>query len=547
VSDDLLTPTTGPTRRLSVLTRGGLLVLCGVLNAAHGDLLSGYLWVAALAVAAAAVTLGPSGRRAGRAGRLAESAIAAVGIVATGGSTSPLFPYLLAPAFVGGLSDEVEAALAPAGVAIAVLAVGRIVADQRDQLSGYAATGAEWCLMAVALVLVAAWIQRLLQPPGAEPQNSYVTAYRLLAQLRTVARQLSVGLDTLTLADGLLTGIGAVARYDRAAVFVRSRGEHVLQLAHRGDRGEPLDWRPDLGGENPFADAWLSQQPQVVGSQLSAGRPGSALVLPLRLGLRTFGLVAVEIGASGAYPATLVRTIEPIVADASLRLSAAMLFDEIREFATVEERRRLAREIHDGIAQELASIGYFVDGLTAEARGTELEAHLRELRREVSRIISELRLSIFDLRSDVEQHGGLGAALSEYVRAVGASSPFTVHLSLDEGPVRLPADVEAELLRIAQEAITNARKHANARNLWVDCTVDPPHARLRVDDDGAGLSPGRDDSFGLEIMRERAARLRARLSIVGRQPTGTSVEVVLGVAPEIVTVGDEQRAAPTGR
>jgi signal transduction histidine kinase len=212
----------------------------------------------------------------------------------------------------------------------------------------------------------------------------------------------------------------------------------------------------------------------------------------------------------------------------ALRLETALLFNELREIATVEERRRIAREIHDGIAQELASWGYLIDGMLAQSRGTTIEDDLANLRRELTRIISEIRLSIFDLRSEVDQYGGLGAALSEYVRSVGTSSRLTVHLSLDEGPARLPVDVEAELLRIAQEAITNARKHANAENLWVNCLVDPPRAQLRVEDDGVGLQKAREDSFGIEIMRERAARLRARLEITPRNPRGTVVQVDVG-------------------
>ena len=82
-------------------------------------------------------------------------------------------------------------------------------------------------------------------------------------------------------------------------------------------------------------------------------------------------------------------------------------------------------------------------------------------------------MSIFDLRSDVQTTIGLGTALSDYVRQVGVGSNFTVHLVLDEAPNRLPVDAETELLRIAQEAITNARKHANAENLWVTCMRQP--------------------------------------------------------------------------
>ena len=107
----------------------------------------------------------------------------------------------------------------------------------------------------------------------------------------------------------------------------------------------------------------------------------------------------------------------------------------------------------------------------------------------------------------------LGTALSDYVQQVGARSNLTVHLTLDEAPTRLRSEVETELLRIAQEAITNARKHSTAQNLWVDCWVQPPSASITVRDDGVGLRTGRDDSYGLRIMRERAERIDARLEV----------------------------------
>ena len=77
-------------------------------------------------------------------------------------------------------------------------------------------------------------------------------------------------------------------------------------------------------------------------------------------------------------------------------------------------------------------------------------------------MITELRLSLFELRSEVDRHGGLTAAIAEYARTVGTAGGLRVHFSLDESTARLPAAIEAELLRIAQEAITNARKHAGA-------------------------------------------------------------------------------------
>jgi signal transduction histidine kinase len=260
----------------------------------------------------------------------------------------------------------------------------------------------------------------------------------------------------------------------------------------------------------------------------------SGLVLPLRLGVRGFGLLGLQTARAGAYPRRVVRAAAAVVEDGVLPLETALLFDEVRGVATAEERRRLAREIHDGIAQEIGSLGYLVDSLAAEAAAgaPALRGSLDELRGELTRIVTELRLSIFDLRSDVDRHGGLGAALSDHVREVGQGAGIAVHLSLQEAPTRLAVEAEGELLRIAQEAVANVRKHARARNLWVSCETAPPSARLVIEDDGIGIGDDRRrDSFGLEVMAERAARLRATLDVVPRSPCGTCVEVRLGALP----------------
>jgi signal transduction histidine kinase len=169
-----------------------------------------------------------------------------------------------------------------------------------------------------------------------------------------------------------------------------------------------------------------------------------------------------------------------------------------------------------------------MDDMAYRAGTEEQRQALQSLRADLTRIISELRLSIFDLRSEVHASTGLGAALSDYVRTVGASSDLTVHLVLDESPHRLRTEAEAELLRIAQEAITNVRKHARAENLWVTCRIRPPHAMLRIEDDGLGLRRARADSYGMEIMRERARRLGADLVVSERDGGGTVVSMTMG-------------------
>src|SRR6266536_214242 len=217
---------------------------------------------------------------------------------------------------------------------------------------------------------------------------------------------------------------------------------------------------------------------------------------------------------------------------------AEHLLDEVRSLATSEERQRLAHEIHDGVAQELVMVGYGIDNALAtlpEVDATTEE--LRVLRSEVTRVITELRLSLFELRSEVDRYGGLATAIADYARTVGQSAGLRVHLSLDESTARLPAATEAELLRIAQEAITNARKHAGAENLWVTCTIDPPYAEIEVSDDGHGMvDRPKEGRYGLAIMAERAERIRGRLEIRPRIPTGTTVAVELGSASRRSTV-----------
>lgn len=458
---------------------------------------------------------------------LLEATLWAVGVLRTGGANSPLLPYLLAPALVGGLALGFEGVLVPIGVAAVAVLSGAPSLHGSASVLALAKTTGEWVVLALLVGLLASWVHRLQR----EPVNRYLEAFRLLEQLRDLARALPVGLDRTALANDLLRDLKAAGPVgSRGAVFVRAPGDRPTLLASGG--AERPDWRIDLSQDSPFSEAWASQQVLALPTGLSPEWKGTALVLPLVVAHQTIGVVGLEFPNSRQLGSGEIAALTVVGNDAALQLETATVFDELREVATVEERRRLAREIHDGIAQDLAAFGYELDALAGDARlgasGEAVANALLDVRSNLSRLVVELRNSIFELRSAVDQHGGLGAALTEYVRAVGTASNLTVHLSLDEGPERLSAATESELLRIAQEAVTNARKHAHARNLWVRCSVSPPSAELVVEDDGIGPGQQRDGSFGLEIMQERALRLRATLSVTPREPQGTTVTVQLG-------------------
>ncbi|WP_412544302.1 GAF domain-containing sensor histidine kinase [Longispora sp. K20-0274] len=517
---------------MTTAVRIGLLVLVTILSwVATGDPRT-LVWIGLLTIAALPATLRPTHPVYGRAGRAAETIVTVLGAVALADEGWTLLPYLLAPVMGAALyRGAAEAFLLVAMAGIGLFGLGSFTGNfgRSDNLLA----AVQWLAISTATAAFGGALHRALATRN-RPQP-YAEATRLLTQLRTVARHLPGGtLDPGGIASHMLDEVREAAGLDRAAVFGASGGGRLVVLAQFGV--ERVDWETSVDSESAVADAWATQQPQTSARSLSRSRSRdevSALVVPLMAGVRTIGLLALENDTPGAYPAQVVARVAELAGPAALRLEAALLFDEVRTLATSEERQRLAREIHDGVAQELVMVGYGIDNALAQLPpGSEgAENDLKELRTEVTRVITELRLSLFELRSEVERHGGLAAAISDYARTIGSSAGLRVHLSLDESTSRLPAAIEGELLRIAQEAITNARKHARAENLWVTCEVDPPYARIEVSDDGAGIGDGpADGSYGLAIMAERAERIRGDLTIAPRDPRGTTVVMVLGTA-----------------
>jgi signal transduction histidine kinase len=243
----------------------------------------------------------------------------------------------------------------------------------------------------------------------------------------------------------------------------------------------------------------------VVSGVLAPGLDPQAMDLPRRL-------------------SALDRKLSP----ATVRLDTAVLFLSFRDSATVEERRRLAREMHDGVAQEMASLGYFVDTLVEqEAPGSDRTRQLRMLRERLTQVVGEVRRSVQTLRTEIGENDSLGTAIGSLARHLSASSGIPIHVTLDELTTRLRPEVESELLRIAQEAMTNAVRHSGATAINVSCRVAPPYAEIVVTDNGHGLGSRREDSHGLEIMRERAALIDAALSVVDNATGGTVVAVRL--------------------
>jgi len=207
-------------------------------------------------------------------------------------------------------------------------------------------------------------------------------------------------------------------------------------------------------------------------------------------------------------------------------------------FALVfEERARLAREIHDTLAQGFVGISYQLDALALKLNG-DLDVarqHLSLARKMVRHSLTEARRSVMDLRTSELEGKDLPAALATAARQWVAGSPVEVQVATSGSKEELPADVEQNILRIAQEAVANCLKHAKARMIRVDLEIEDCCVRLRVRDDGVGFEPSGTFSligghFGLVGMRERAERLGGKLALASHPGSGTQVEVTVPLA-----------------
>ncbi|MDP9183986.1 MAG: sensor histidine kinase [Actinomycetota bacterium] len=465
-----------------------------------------------------------------------EGALAGAAVATTGSGDSPFLPYIIAPAFTGGLRSGLLAGIQGVGSGAAILLLAPVVLKDSPSPRNLTSDLAQWVVLAAVVGVVASWVRAVVLEANRAPDMNAVQeeAFRLLTELRSVARQLPGTLDPESGGEAMLDRARSVCRYDTGAVLVSLAGSQKLTLVCKRGADRP-HWDLSLQEDSAFAEAWFTQRGQVFARRLPrTDKPslgGSSIVVPLISGARTFGLVVLESGVAHAFASDAAERVAAAVEGLAMQLQTGLVFDEVRELATHEERRRLAREIHDGIAQELASLAYALDNAAADiAAGNHVGAQVDGIRKEVRRLVTDLRMSLFDLRAEVDPDEGLGAAIGRHVRAVGTASGMTVHLSLNEAAVRLGAEAEAELLRIVQEAVTNARKHSAAKNLWVTCSVDPPTASITIEDDGRGVTGQvAADSHGIAIMRERAARVRAELTVEPRLPHGTRVRVSLGM------------------
>ena len=258
---------------------------------------------------------------------------------------------------------------------------------------------------------------------------------------------------------------------------------------------------------------------------LVSNRQGCGLYVRLVIRNTDTGLLAVEHTQPGYYDdrdAELLTGMSNVLA---LTLANARSFNRLRSLAENEERTRIARDLHDRLGQYLTYIAIELERINRAEPSTEL----KELHEDVQGAISEFRGTLLELRAAVTPEKPLSLVLSEVVERFSARSELDVTLVAPDNPGnRLPPRVENELLRIAQEALTNIEKHAKASKVHVAWSVSGGTGVLVVQDDGRGFDPTqgiRGNAYGLVGMRERATSVGALLTISSKPEQGTVITV----------------------
>jgi signal transduction histidine kinase len=441
-----------------------------------------------------------------------EGGVIAVLAVLARPDQATVTPYLVIPVLIAAVDRGRSGLLRVIGVEFALLVgVGALVIQEWDRQ--FAASGFTWLVTAVGIGLMGLALRRAMSTTDAD--SSYRSAVGLIRRLEALSGKLSGGLDAVGIAEQMMDEADSVVPTRSAGVFVKSPNGSMSPLRYSaGTLPGAMSWAEALSSKCWDYEAMMLRDQHVAIPLVANDEMIAVLVL------ETLGTIESQV-------ALLLRAR---LARHAVQLQAALLFGRVRDTATSEERQRIAREVHDGVAQDVASLGYLVDNLAVGASDPLQQEQIGQLRSEVTRVVTELRHSIFDLRHELAAGVGLGESLAAYANHVSTTSPMAVHVTLDDQGSRLPADVEYELLRIAQEAMSNARKHSGAANLWLRCVIRPPFAEIEVRDDGTNQHTPRSDSQGLKIMHERSKSIGAELVVV--EPTasrpGTQITVRVG-------------------
>ncbi len=401
-----------------------------------------------------------------------------------------------------------------------------------------------------------------LQRREAELQTAQAELRRRVTETQALYR-IGVEISSMLELDRVLHSV-----VDKARALLQSQGA-ALCLFRPGDVGlevravsgpvercrvEIEEGRPRCLTE-PEGCLCPGSEPCTVCMILEGGPPAAGLAAPLKRGEDIIGALCVGRKEARAFQPEDRGLLEGLAGQAAIAIENARLYEEVRSMATVQERERLAREIHDDLAQ---AVGYL--HLRLKTLENRLErssqpaslAEVAEMRTVAAKAYEDVRQSIFGLRTMVSKSLGLVPTLTEYLHEFSQRSGIVVDLQVeDDRATQFSPEAEIQLIRIIQEALTNVRKHASARHAWVRFAIDGNMGSVTIADHGAGfpveaLAGDFRDRFGLRTMRERAEGLGGTLEIRSTPGKGTEVVARIPLAeqpfPNIISPTDNEQS-----
>jgi signal transduction histidine kinase len=263
---------------------------------------------------------------------------------------------------------------------------------------------------------------------------------------------------------------------------------------------------------------------------LRAGGIGPALFAPLAVRGTVLGTLLVANAAGGRpFRAGDIQLTETFAEQAAVAVEHARLQQELDRLAVLEDRERIAKELHDGVIQALFAVGLGLQGSALLTRDPDLQRRISGAVEELDRVIGDLRNYIFGLRPGILADRQLDQALRRLGEELEQKTGVVTVVEVDPAAAAALAETAAEVVQLAREAMSNVSRHAQATTCRVSLFRDQDVAVLEVDDDGRGFDPAQATGAGqgLHNLQERAAALGGRAEIHSVPGDGTKVRVTI--------------------
>lgn len=255
------------------------------------------------------------------------------------------------------------------------------------------------------------------------------------------------------------------------------------------------------------------------------------LIVPMLIAGKVQGVIGIRFTQKRAFRNEEMELAQALANQAMLAMQLTRLSAQSRQAAVVAERNRLARDIHDTLAQGFTGVIVQLEAAEdASSRGLTKEAseHLGRAGELARESLQEARRSVRALRPQALETNNLGGALEDLIRKMTSGAPVRTEFKLAGQPRPLPALWEENLLHIGQEVLTNSLRHSRANHFTARLAFDPAELRLELRDDGRGFDPdGRHDGLGLVGIRERVQEMGGQLTLQSASGEGTSILIVL--------------------